>query len=85
MASAQSFGIAYPSERFLSPEHALAVAGLSDDHGKLARTDFDLEIGAQVRIVPNHSCPVANLAREYMVLDGDGIAPWSVDAASNAS
>ena len=44
-----------------------------------------VEVGAQVRIVPNHSCPVANLAREYMVLDGDGIAPWSVDAASNAS
>lgn len=84
MASAQGFGVAYPSEHYLSPDHALVVAGLSEEHGKLVRRDFDLPIGAKVRIIPNHSCPVANLAREYVVLDHDRITSWSVDAASNA-
>ena len=58
--------------------------GLSEEHGKLARADFDLPIGAQVRIIPNHSCPVANLAKEYVVLDKERVDTWPVDAASNA-
>ena len=85
MASAQGFGVAYPCKHYLSPQHGLMVAGLSEEHGKLARADFDLEIGEKVRIIPNHSCPVANLAREYIVLDKDGSSSWPIDAASNAS
>ena len=85
MANAQGFGMAYPCDRYLSPEHGLVVVGLSEEHGKIARADYDLEIGAQVRIIPNHSCPVANLAREYSVLGGEGVVgTWPIDAASNA-
>ena len=85
MANAQGFGMAYPCDRYLSPEHGLVVVGLSEEHGKIARAEYDLEIGAQVRIIPNHSCPVANLAREYTVLGGEGVVgTWPIDAASNA-
>ena len=40
-----------------------------------------LELGQQVRIVPNHVCVVVNLADE-LVLQGDGLEPgvWRVDA-----
>ena len=62
----------------------MVVAGLSEEHGKLIRGDFDLPIGAQVRIIPNHSCPVANLAREYVVLDENRQQTWPIDAAANA-
>lgn len=84
MASAQGFGVAYPCAHYLQRDKGLVVAGLSEEHGKLVRTDFDLPIGAQVRIIPNHSCPVANLAREYVVIDKERVDTWPVDAASNA-
>jgi D-serine deaminase-like pyridoxal phosphate-dependent protein len=84
MASAPGFGVAYPCAHYLSPTHGMVVTGLSEEHGKLARASFDLPIGAQVRIIPNHSCPVANLAREYVVLADDRIESWPIDAASNA-
>ena len=81
MASADGFGAAYPSDRFLDRDRRLAVAGLSEEHGKLARAGFDLPLGSKVRIIPNHSCPVANLCRGYTVLDGDQVEVWPVDAA----
>ncbi len=84
MASTQGYGIAYPSEHYLEPDCEMVVAGLSEEHGKLIRGDFDLPIGAQVRIIPNHSCPVANLAREYVVLDENRQQTWPIDAAANA-
>ena len=84
MASAQGFGVAYPCEHYLDPNYSISVAGLSEEHGKLTRTNFDLRVGAKVRIIPNHSCPVANLAREYVVLNKGQLGSWSVDAASNA-
>ena len=84
MASTQGYGIAYPSEHYLEPDCEMVVAGLSEEHGKLIRGDFDLPIGAQVRIIPNHSCPVANLAREYVVLDDNRQQTWPIDAAANA-
>ena len=83
MASAVGFGTAYPVDDYLDQGKALMVAGLSEEHGKLARGHYDLPIGAQVRIIPNHSCPVANLAREYVVFDGDRVESWPIDAPSN--
>ena len=83
MASAAGFGTAYPVDDYLDQGKALMVAGLSEEHGKLARGSYDLPIGAQVRIIPNHSCPVANLAREYVVFDGDRVESWPIDAPSN--
>ena len=81
MVGAQGFGVAYPTDRYLSAEHRMLVAGLSEEHGKLARGDFDLAVGSTVRIIPNHSCPVVNLARELLVLDDEGCRSWPIDAA----
>ena len=81
MASADGFGAAYPYDRYLDLDHRLTVAGLSEEHGKLTRDGFDLPVGSKVRIIPNHSCPVANLGRSYTVLDGDRVEVWPVDAA----
>ncbi|MEE3259771.1 MAG: alanine racemase [Candidatus Latescibacterota bacterium] len=83
MASAAGFGTAYPIEDYLDQSKAMVVAGLSEEHGKLTRGDYDLAVGAKVRIIPNHSCPVANLAREYAVLNGDKVAAWPIDAPSH--
>jgi D-serine deaminase-like pyridoxal phosphate-dependent protein len=80
LAGAQGFGVGFPIDRYLSSDHRLPVVGLSEEHGKLARTDFDLPIGTKVRIIPNHACPVANLARRLTVMAGDQIEIWPVDA-----
>lgn len=55
---------------------------LNEEHGylELAGGD-DLELGAQVRIVPNHACVVPNLFAELaLVRDGALVGSWSVDA-----
>lgn len=84
MIGTQGFGAAYPDDRYLSPDHRLRVGGLSEEHGKLERTDFDLPVGSRVRVIPNHSCPVANLAQELVVVDGDSITTWPIDAAKGS-
>ena len=55
---------------------------LNEEHGylELAGGD-DLELGQQVRIVPNHACVVANLFAELtLVCDGAVTGTWPVDA-----
>ena len=81
MVGTQGFGAAYPADRYPSPDHRLRVEGLSEEHGKLRRADFDLPVGSQVRIIPNHSCPVANLAREFVVIEDGSVARWAIEAA----
>jgi D-serine deaminase-like pyridoxal phosphate-dependent protein len=39
-----------------------------------------MEIGECLKIIPNHSCPVANLSEEYLVMDGETNQIWNVDA-----
>ena len=58
------------------------VEWLSEEHAVVAvAPDDSLELGQQVRIVPNHVCVVVNLADE-LVVHGDGLEPtaWPVDA-----
>lgn len=55
------------------------IPGLSEHHATV--TGIDLPLGTRVRVVPNHCCAAANLADEYLVVDGNGeTAPWPVDA-----
>jgi D-serine deaminase-like pyridoxal phosphate-dependent protein len=64
------------------------VEKLSEEHGFVKKRDgFDintkyfLNIGSKLRIVPNHSCPVANLFNEYHIIQNDVfIDKWNVDA-----
>ncbi len=62
----------------------LVVEKLSEEHGFLRRdpdSGWDPDLGERVRIVPNHSCPVANLAVKYLVLNEKGKSrKWSVAA-----
>ena len=61
---------------------ASVVEWLSEEHAVVAVAAGDsLELGQQVRIVPNHVCVVVNLADE-LVVHGEGLEPttWPVDA-----
>jgi D-serine deaminase-like pyridoxal phosphate-dependent protein len=54
----------------------------SEEHGVVAiPPEAPLRIGEQVRIVPNHVCPVINLFDEAVIVDGDReIGRWRVAA-----
>jgi D-serine deaminase-like pyridoxal phosphate-dependent protein len=59
---------------------AMTLARLSEEHGFIEHGDRNLRIGSRVRIVPNHSCPVANLADRFAVIDADGSTSyWPVE------
>jgi D-serine deaminase-like pyridoxal phosphate-dependent protein len=53
---------------------------LSEEHGFVPRSGTDLSLGACLRFIPNHACPVANLARRLLVRHGDAVEEWPVDA-----
>jgi len=61
------YGAAYPDYGYRIPGSRFVVEKLSEEHGWLTRKKEDmasyksLSIGSKVRIIPNHSCPVANL------------------------
>lgn len=60
---------------------ALAVAKLSEEHGFIPHHGQPLEIGTRLMVIPNHSCPVANLADELVVLSAAGQPQtWNVAA-----
>jgi len=84
MTGTQGFGLAYPETGFLASDQVMIVEKVSEEHGMVARNGFDLPIGSKVRIVPVHSCPVANLAKTYGVLTPDGLESWPVDAAGGS-
>lgn len=81
MTGTRGFGRAYPVENFPDQNHAMVVEKVSEEHGILDRGPGDLPIGSLVRIIPNHACPVANLAREYVVLSENSYTTWPIDAA----
>ena len=61
---------------------ASTVAWLSEEHAVVSLAPEDsLELGRQVRVVPNDVCVVVNLADE-MIVHGAGLEPttWPVDA-----
>jgi D-serine deaminase-like pyridoxal phosphate-dependent protein len=58
-------GKAFPIEDEIDDETAgscLPVEKLSEEHGFVRHGGADLRVGDRLRVVPNHSCPVANLA-----------------------
>ena len=63
------------------------VAKLYEEHAyvELAGGD-ELELGQQVRVVPNHACVVPNLFDELLVTRGnDVVARWPVDARGRSA
>ena len=81
IAGMKGYGLAYPTDRFQDKEAEMVVAKLSEEHGFVERKGCDLSVGSQVRIVPNHSCTVANLLDPYLVVhDGRVVDQWQVAA-----
>ena len=63
-------------------DSSLLVEKLSEEHGFVRHGESRLRIGDCPRIVPNHSCPAANLADWFHVLnEDDSTARWRVAAA----
>ncbi len=66
----------------------IQIAGLSEEHGwlKLDSYGSDLRIGEMLEVIPVHSCPVANLAGELMMVRGGVVMDrWPVAAAGRVT
>lgn len=52
-----------------------AIAGLSEEHGIVDLTGCERRpaVGAVVRVVPNHACPVSNLFDEVVLVRGTAV------------
>ena len=76
------FGLVHPSLTASQPDPTIQLERLSEEHAT-ARVPptCPLRIGDRVRIIPNHSCVVTNLADELMLADGETIVErWPVAA-----
>ena len=73
-----------PSDRkgygFIKGYPEITIARLTEEHGILSLPDAKtrLKIGQQVEIIPNHICPVVNLA-DVMYLMKDGVCQGQVE------
>lgn len=77
----EGYGLALPLDAPEEMGSALAVRKLSEEHGFVERKDSKLGVGDVLKILPNHSCPVANLTEMLTVLHPDGkTEEWSVAA-----
>lgn len=78
-------GMSGASNYGLIPAHPdVTLHALSEEHGwlRLDPAGGDVAIGEQLRVIPIHSCPVANLAEELVVVRGDTVVDrWGVAAA----
>ena len=82
LQGAPGYGTGYTLADFPGRRSPLTVAKLSEEHGFVPRNSSCLPLGSRLRIVPNHSCPVANLARSYAVVDGGEVTEtWAAEAA----
>lgn len=58
------------------------ITRLDEEHAYVSLADGErLELGQQVRIVPNHACVVSNLFDEFVVArGGEPVGRWRIDA-----
>jgi D-serine deaminase-like pyridoxal phosphate-dependent protein len=64
-----------------------AIVNLNEEHAYVEVAPGDsLELGQQVRIVPNHACVVSNLFDEFLVARGDEIVDrWPIEARGRSA
>jgi D-serine deaminase-like pyridoxal phosphate-dependent protein len=68
------YGLVYPSLSTARPDPTLQIERLSEEHATVrVPATCTLRIGDRVRIIPNHSCVVTNLADELILADGETI------------
>lgn len=60
----------------------IRLRALSEEHGMvdLSDTDWRPAIGDRIRIVPNHVCVSVNLQDGILVVDGDSVERWELEA-----
>ena len=70
-----------------TPDTNLLIERLSEEHATVRAVNgaTDLEPGARVRIVPNHSCVVSNLVDQAWLLDGDQVEALPIEARGRIS
>lgn len=63
------------------------LVNLNEEHGYVELAPGEsLELGQQVRIVPNHTCVVSNLFDEFLVERGGEIVDrWAIDARGRSA
>ncbi len=76
------YGWAYPLNQYPKKKKQMSIVKLSEEHGFIKKRDgVKLEIGDKVRILPNHSCVVANLGTDYCLVENDlCVETISIDA-----
>jgi D-serine deaminase-like pyridoxal phosphate-dependent protein len=64
-----------------------AIVNLNEEHAYVEVAPGDeLELGQQVRVVPNHTCVVTNLFDEFVVEQGgEVVGRWPIDARGRSS
>ncbi len=77
----EGYGVAFRMDAASGTPVPLTVTKLSEEHGFIIPGAQRLKPGDRLQIFPNHACPVVNLARELVVLDGAAMDVWAVDAA----
>jgi D-serine deaminase-like pyridoxal phosphate-dependent protein len=75
-------GLVFPSVAASTPDESIVIERLSEEHA-VARVEVScaLRPGDRVRILPNHGCPVMNLADELVLVEqGTVVGRLRVDA-----
>jgi D-serine deaminase-like pyridoxal phosphate-dependent protein len=68
------YGMVFPSLSATRPDGTLSIERLSEEHATVkVPPACPLKVGDRVRIIPNHSCVVTNLADELLLVDGETI------------
>jgi D-serine deaminase-like pyridoxal phosphate-dependent protein len=64
-----------------------SIASLNEEHGYVDLAPGDsLELGQQVRVVPNHACVVSNLFDEFLVeQNGEIVGRWTIEARGRST
>lgn len=52
-------------------QHGLILDRLSEEHAVVEKADQRIEVGARLRVIPNHACTVANLTETLVGVRGD--------------
>jgi D-serine deaminase-like pyridoxal phosphate-dependent protein len=69
--AAPGYGAVLPSLTAAQADPSIVIERLSEEHATVRVPDAcPLKIGDRVRILPNHSCVVTNLADELLGVDG---------------
>ena len=70
----EGYGLVFPSLDAAEPDRSIVIERLSEEHANVRVPDTcTLRAGDRVRILPNHSCVVVNLADELLLCDGDHV------------